>query len=192
MTLYAYGLEALILLTAPGAARGWRALRWRPSALLAAATVAAGVGMNGGMWPLFHVAPAGPASALGRVKNLRRLASLPHGFIDRLFGIGAGGWGDWLLYQGTLVAVITVALTAMLVSSPVSRRALSLLAVPFALALVIYLCSLISPPLPAPVGNTLAAVPLLLILLAAMVVSLGHGRRAGPDARGRPAAPGDA
>ena len=133
MTLYAYGLEALILLTAPGAARGWRALRWRPSALLAAATVAAGVGMNGGMWPLFHVAPAGPASALGRVKNLRRLASLPHGFIDRLFGIGAGGWGDWLLYQGTLVAVITVALTAMLVSSPVSRRALSLFAVPFAL-----------------------------------------------------------
>ena len=74
--------------------------------------MAAGVGMNGGMWPLFHVAPAGPASALGRVKNLRRLASLPHGFIDRLFGIGAGGWGDWLLYQGTLVAVITVALTA--------------------------------------------------------------------------------
>ncbi len=192
VTLYAYGLEALILLTAPGAAQGWRALRWRPSALLAAATVAAGVGMNGGLWPLFHIAPAYPTNALGRVENLDRLANLPHGFIDRLFGIGAGGWGDWLLYQGTLVAVIAVALITMLVSSPVSRRALSLLAVPFALGAVIYLCSLISPPLPASVGNTLAAVPLLLILLAATALSLGHGRRAGPDVPGRPAAPGDA
>ena len=31
VTLYAYGLEALILLTAPGTAQGWRALRWRPA-----------------------------------------------------------------------------------------------------------------------------------------------------------------
>ncbi len=38
-----------------------------------------------------------------------------------------------------------------------------LLAVPFALGAVIYLCSLISPPLPAPVGNALTAIPLLLI-----------------------------
>jgi hypothetical protein len=189
VTLYAYGLEALILLTAPGAAQGWRALPWRPSALLAAATVAAGVGMNGGLWPLFQGRPANPA-ALGRAGHLERLAYLPHGFIGRLLGIGPGEWGDWLLYQGTLVAVIAVALITMLVSSPVSRRALSLLAVPFALGAVIYLCSLISPPLPASVGNTLAAGPLLVILLAALALSLGH--RAGPDVPGRPAAPGDA
>jgi hypothetical protein len=192
VTLYAYGLEALILVITPGAARGWRALRWQPSALLAAATVAAGIGMNGGLWPLFHVPPAGPANALGRAAHMERLASLPQGFIGRLLGIGAGQWGDWLLYQGTLVAVIAVALITMLVSSPVSRRALSLLAVPFALGAVIYLCSLISPPLPASVGNTLATAPLLLILLAAMALSLGHRRRAGPDVPGRPAAPGDA
>jgi hypothetical protein len=189
VTLYAYGLEALILLAAPGAARGWRALQWRPSALLAAATVAAGVGMNGGFWPLFHVAPTDPA--LRRALSLRQMAHLPHGFIDRLFGIGAGGWTDWLLYLGTLVAVISVALVAMLVSSPVSRRALALLAVPFALGAVIYLCSLISPPLPAAVGNALTAVPLLLILLAAMALSLRHRPRAGSDIPGRPAAPRD-
>ena len=190
VTLYAYGLEALVLLAASDAARGWRALRWRPSALLAAATVAAGVGMNGGFWPLFHAAPTDPASALRRAQNLDRLASLPHGFIDRLFGIGAGGWGGWLLYQGTLVAVIVVALVTVLVSSPVDRRALALLAVPFALGAVIYLCSLISPPLPGPVGNTLTAVPLLLILLAAMALSLGYRPHAGPDNPARPAAPG--
>jgi hypothetical protein len=188
VTLYAYGLEALVLLAASDAVRGWRALRWRPSALLAAATVAAGVGMNGGFWPLFQAAPTNPTNAFRRMD---RLANLPHGFIDRLFGIGAGGWGDWLLYQGTLVAVIAVAVVTMLVSSPVNRRALFLLVVPFALGAVIYLCSLISPPLPAPVGNTLTATPLLLILLAAMALSLGHRRRAGPDIPGRPAAPGD-
>jgi hypothetical protein len=66
---------------------------------------------------------------------------------------------------------------------------LFLLAIPFALGAVIYLCSLISPALPASVGNTLAGIPLLLILLAAIAVSLGH-RRAGPDIPGRPAAPG--
>ncbi len=192
VTLYAYGLEALILLAAPGAARGWRALRWRPSALLAAATVAAGVGMNGGLWRLFHVPPAFPGNALGRAARLDRLAGLPHGFIGRLFGVGAGQWGDWLLYQGALVAIIVVALVTLLVGSPVSRRALALLAVPFALGAVIYLCSLISPPLPASVGNTLVAVPLLLILLAAMALSLWYTRRAGSDVPGRPAGPGGA
>ena len=191
VTLYAYGLEALILLTAPGTAQGWRALRWRPSALLAAATVAAGVATNGGLWPLFRVPPAGPA-ALGRAARLERLANLPHGFVDRIFGIGPGEWGTWLLYQGTLVAVIAVALLAMLVSSPVNRRVLALLAVPFALGAVVYLCSLISPPLPASVGNTITAVPLLLMLLAAMALSLGHRHHAGPDVPGRPAAPGGA
>ena len=191
VTLYAYGLEALILLTAPGTAQGWRALRWRPSALLAAATVAAGVATNGGLWPLFRVPPAGPA-AHGRAARLERLANLPHGFVDRIFGIGPGEWGTWLLYQGTLVAVIAVALLAMLVSSPVNRRVLALLAVPFALGAVVYLCSLISPPLPASVGNTITAVPLLLMLLAAMALSLGYRHHAGPDVPGRPAAPGGA
>src|SRR6516225_1636520 len=123
VTLYAYGLEALILFAAPGAARGWRALRWRPSALLAIATVAAGLGMNGGLWRILHVPPAFPPNVLGRAARLRQLANLPHGFIDRLFGVGAGQWGDWLLYQGLLVAIIVIALAALLVGSPVSRRA---------------------------------------------------------------------
>lgn len=186
VTLYAWVLEALILLTAPGAARGWRALRWRPAALLAVATVAAGIGMNGGLWPLFHARPVGAFADF----RAARLAYVPHGFIGRLLGVGAGQWGDWLLYHGTLVAVIAVALAALL-GSPVSRRVLALLAVPFALGAVIYLCSLISPPLPASLGNTLAVGPVVLILLAAMAVSLVHGRRAGPAAPGRPAAPGD-
>ena len=99
VTLYAYGLEALILLAAPGTARGWRALRWQPSALLATATVAGGVAMNGGLWPLFNVPLAPPASALARIRLREQLASLPHGFVDQLFGIGAGGWGAWLLYR---------------------------------------------------------------------------------------------
>jgi hypothetical protein len=188
VTLYAYGLEALILLIASGAARGWRALPWRPSALLAVATVAAGVGMNGGLWRLFYVPPANPLKFL----RLHRLAQFPHGFIDRLFGIGLGGWAGWLLYQGTLVAVIVVALVIVLVSSPVNRRVLALFTVPFALGAVIYLGSLINPPPPASVGNTLVAVPLLLILLVATAFSLGYGRRAGPDVGGRPSAPGDA
>ena len=190
VTLYAYGMEALILLAAPGTARGWRALRWQPSALLAAATVAAGVAMNGGLRPLFRGPLAVPTSRLARLLFRGRMASLPHGFVDRLFGIGAGGWAAWLLYQGTLAAVIAVALTIMLASSPVGRRALALLAVPFALGAVIYLCSLISPPPPASAGNALAALPLLLIFLAAMAVSLGHRHGTGPDVPGRPAAPG--
>lgn len=145
--------------------------------------------MNGGLWPLFHTAPAFP---LSRAERLALRAQLPHGFIGRLFGVGAGQWGDWLLYQGTLVAIIAVALIFMLASSPVSRRALFLLAVPFALGAVIYLCSLISPPPPASAGNALAMSPLLLFLLAAMVFWLGHGSPAGQDPPGNPAAPGDA
>ena len=190
VTLYAYGLEALILLAAPGTARGWRVLRWQPSALLAAATVAAGVAMNGGLWPLLHGPLAVPTSRLARFLLRERFASLPHGFVDRLLGIGTGGWGAWLLYQGTLVAIIAAALVIMLVSSPVNRRALFLLAIPFALGAGIYLCSLISPPPPASAGNALAALPLLLIFLAGMAVSLGHRHRARPDVPGRPAAPG--
>ena len=181
VTLYAYGLEALILLMAPSAPRGWHALQWRPSALLAAATVAAGIGMNGGLRSLFP-SPRVNLARLGPGFLRYRLAQMPHGFIDRLFGIGAGGWGDWLLYQGTLVAVILVALTFMLVGSPASRRVLALLGFPFALGAVIYLFSLISPPLPGPAGNTLSAAPVLLTLLAAMVLTLGRSLPAGPEA----------
>jgi hypothetical protein len=92
VTLYAYGLEALILLMAPSAPRGWRALQWRPSTLLAAATVAAGIGMNGGLRSLFPSRPVNFA-ALGPGLLRYRLARMPRGFIDRLFGVGAGGWG---------------------------------------------------------------------------------------------------
>jgi hypothetical protein len=193
VTLYAFGLEALVLLAAPGSPRGWRALRWRPSALLAVATVAAGAGLNGGLWPLFRT-PAPPATFAGTLRRYRP-GSIPQGFagfIDRLFGVGLNGWGDWLLYQGTLVAVVATALTIMLVSSPANRRALALLAVPFALGAVIYLLSLINPPLPGPDGNALTVLPLLLILLTAMAFRLVPRSPTDPDAPTRPAAPGNA
>ncbi len=119
------------------------------------------------------------------------LARIPHGFIDRLFGIGAGGWGDWLLYQGTLVAVIIVALTIMLVSSPANRRVLYLLGIPFALGAVLYLFSLINPPLPGSAGNALTTIPVLLILLLAMALVLANSRPARPGFPSRPAAPAD-
>jgi hypothetical protein len=193
VTLYAYGLEALVLLIAPSAPRGWHALRWRPSALLAAATVAAGIGMNGGLGALLYIRPANPAGLRRLLRDPRLfrdyLARMPHGFIDRLFGIGAGGWGDWLLYQGTLVAVIIVALTIMLVSSPVNRRVLSLLGVPFALGAVIYLFSLINPPLPGSAGNAIISIPVLLFLLSAMAFVLANSHPVGPDSPSRPAAP---
>jgi hypothetical protein len=102
-----------------------------------------------------------------------------------------GGWGGWLLYQGTLVAVIIVTLTIMLVSSPVNRRVLYLLGMPFALGAVIYLCSLTNPPLPGAAGNALTAIPVLLTLLAAMALVLANSRPAGPDSPSHPAAPAD-
>jgi hypothetical protein len=193
VTLYAYGLEALVLLIVPSAPRGWRALRWRPAALLAAATVAAGIGMNGGLHALLYSRRANPAALRRLLRDPRLfrgyLAGIPHGFIDRLFGIGAGGWGDWLLYQGTLVAVIIVALTIMLGSSAISRRVLSLFALPFALGAVIYLFSLINPPLPGAAGNAITSIPVLLILLTAMAFVLANSRPASPDTPSRPAAP---
>lgn len=186
VTLYAWGLEALILIAMPGGARGWRALRWRPCSLLAIATVAAGVGMNGGLGPLFYHPRALPFAIRARLHELGRL---PHGFLAQRFGIGMGGWENWLLYQGTLIAVVVVALTVMLAGSPASRRTLALLALPFALGAVIYLCGLISPPPSAAAGNTFALAPLLLLLLAAMAVSLVRGR-AGPDVPASPAGDG--
>jgi hypothetical protein len=186
-TLYAYGVEALVLLASAGTARGWRALAWRPSGLLAAGTAALGAALQGGLWPLLQVRVT-PRRA--RLWRLSRPAAVPHGFLGRLFGAHPG---DWLLTEGTLVAVIAAVIVIMLVSSPVNRRVLVLLGVPLALESVIYACSLIQPPLPAPVGNTVAAVPLLLIVLAAVVVPLGLGQGgAGPGVTGHPAAPGDA
>jgi hypothetical protein len=188
-TLYVYGLESLVLLASAGASRGWKALRWQPSALLAVGTVALGAAVNGGFWPLF-VTPA----SVRRARSLRLIGRghVPHGFLDRLLGAGPGGLGDWLLAQGTLVALIVVVIVTMMVSSPVNRRILVLLAVPFALESVIYACSLVNPPLPAAVGNAVATVPLLVILMAAMALSIGPGRGAGAGTTGRPATPGDA
>ena len=88
------------------------------------------------------------------------------------------------------MAVIVVVIVTMIVSSPVNRRVLILLAVPFALEAVIYACSLANPPLPAAVGNTIATVPLLVILTAAMALSTGPERGAGAGPTGRPTTPG--
>ena len=190
VTLYAYGLAAVVLLAAPATPRGWRALRWRPSALLAAATVAAGIAVNGGIWPLLPHAPS--AFGLIRGHHLARypFPRIPNGFLNRLFGIGpSSGWADWLLYQGTLVAVIVVALAIMLMSSPVNRRVLALFGIPFVLGAVMYLLSLISPPPPGAAGNALVAVPLVLMLLLAVAVLLAHTGPAGPDSPSRPVAP---
>jgi hypothetical protein len=185
-TLYAYGLESLALLASAGATRGWRTLRWRPGVLLAAGTAALGVAVNGG-WQQFFSRPMSGQRALSLPLIGRRY--VPPGFLDRLLGIGPGGLGDWLLYQGTLAALIVAVIVTMIVSSPVNRRVLILLAVPFALEAVIYLYSLINPPPPAALGNTVAAVPLLMILMTAMALSMGPGRGAG--ATGHPTTPGD-
>ncbi|HXF22216.1 MAG TPA: hypothetical protein VN597_17275 [Streptosporangiaceae bacterium] len=181
--LYAWALESLALLASPGTARGWKALRWRPGALLAAGTAALSVAVNGGFWPLV----AAPIS-IQRARSLRLLGPghIPRGFLDRLLGTGPAGLGDWLLAQGTLIALIVVVIVIMLVSSPVNRRVLVLLAVPFALESVIYACSLVNPPLPAAVGNTIATLPLLVILMAAIAVSMGPQRGAGAGTTGRP------
>jgi hypothetical protein len=53
MTLYFYAIEALALLTTADASVGWKALRWRPGTLLAVATVAFGLAVNGGLRGLF-------------------------------------------------------------------------------------------------------------------------------------------
>lgn len=175
-TLYAFGLESLVLLVSAGASRGWKALRWQPAVLLGAGTAALGAALNGGFWPLFAV----PISVQrARSLHLIWLGHVPHGFLDRLLGAGPGGVGDWLLAQGTLVALIIVVIVTMMVSSPVNRRVLILLAVPLVLESVIYARSLVNPPLPAAVGNAIATVPLLVILMAAMALSLGSGRGAG-------------
>ena len=181
--LYAWALESLVLLASPGTAGGWKALRWRPAALLAVGTAALGVAVNGGFWPLIAV-----PTSIQRARSLRLLGPghIPRGFLDRLLGAGPAGLGDWLLAQGTLVALIIVVIVIMLVSSPVNRRVLILLAVPFALESVIYACSLVNPPLPAAVGNAIATLPLLVILMAAIVVSMGPQRGAGAGTTGRP------
>jgi hypothetical protein len=175
-TLYTFGLESLVLLASAGASRGWKALQWKPAALLATGTAALGAAVNGGFWPLFAV-----PNSVQRARSLHLIGPghLPHGLLDRLLGAGAGGLGDWLLAQGTLVALIVMIIVTMMASSPVNRSVLILLAVPFALESVIYACSLVNPPLPAAVGNAVATAPLLVILMAAMLLSLGTERGAG-------------
>ncbi len=185
-TLYTFGLESLVLLASAGASRGWKALRWQPSALLATGTAALGAAINGGLWPLFAV-----PITVQRARSLHLIGPghLPRGFLDRLLGAGPGALGDWLLAQGTLVALIVVVIVTMMASSPVNRRVLILLAVPFALESVIYVCSLVNPPLPAAVGNAVATAPLLVILMAAIALSLGPDRGAGAGTTGRPTRP---
>ena len=185
--LYAYGLESLVLLVSAGTSSGWRALKWQPSVLLAAGTAALGAAVNGGFWPLFAM-----PRPVRRARALRLLGPghVPRGFLGRLLGAGPGGLGDWLLAQGTLVALIVLVIVVMLASSPVSRRILILLAVPFALESVIYACSLVNPPLPAAVGNAVATGPLFLILAAAMMLSIGAEHGTGAGTTGRPSTPG--
>ena len=185
-TLYTFGVESLVLLASAGASRGWKALRWQPAALLATGTAALGTAINGGLWPLFAV-----PITVQRAHSLHLIGPghLPHGFLDRLLGAGPGALGDWLLAQGTLVALIVVVIVTMMASSPVNRRVLILLAVPFALESVIYACSLVNPPLPAAVGNAVATAPLLVILMAAIVLSLGPDLGAGAGTTGRPTPP---
>jgi hypothetical protein len=87
-----------------------------------------------------------------------------------------------------MLAVIVVALTILLMSSPVNRRVLILLAVPYAMDAVRYACSLFNQPLPAALGSAVASLPLLLVLLAAVALSVAARRSAGaganPQARG--------
>src|SRR5579875_1776789 len=82
--LYFYGLEALVLLAAPATPRGWRALRWRPSAALAVATGAAGVSASGGLWPLLPHTTITPLSRAWRLNQHRfRVAGGMSGFVNR-------------------------------------------------------------------------------------------------------------
>lgn len=104
--------------------------------------------------------------------------------------MGRGGWGYWLVAEGTLIAIIVLALAILLVSSPVNRRLPILLAVPLALGAVMYPVSLVSPPPPAALGNAVAGLPLLLVLLAAVALSATTGRRSGAADPANPKAAG--
>jgi hypothetical protein len=185
-TLYAYGLESLVLLVSTGSSPGWKALRWRPGVLLAVGTAALGAAVNGGFWRLVTI-PALTRRSTIPLNLIHRYT--PPGFLDRLFGVGLEGWGDWMLAQGALVALMVAIIVTMMVSSPVNRRVLVLLAIPFALECIMYGCSLANPS--APIGNTAATVPLLLILIAALVWlrvrhtnPAGSGFRRGPGGKG--------
>jgi hypothetical protein len=120
--------------------------------------------------------------------RLYRSGHIPRNFLEQMLGFGPADLGRWLLAQGIPLAVIVVALAILLVSSPVNRRVLILLAVPFAMDSVVYACSLVNQPLPAALGSALTAGPLLLVLLAAITLSVAARRSAGaganPQARG--------
>jgi hypothetical protein len=145
--------------------------------------VAAGVGLNGGFWPRSY----GPSFVPFQWRNgpwgCCQEVNVPPGFAgfaDRLSGIGPGGWGGWLAYQGTLAATIAAALAIMLMSSPANRRVLFLLVVPFALGAVVYLFVLISREPLGAVGAALTALPPLL-LMTGIALPLMRRRRASPD-----------
>jgi hypothetical protein len=174
-TLYAYGIEALALFAAPGAAAGWRALRLRPTVLLAVGTIALGVSVNGGLWPL-ATPPARSMRQLLAQHLIGPGARHPHSFLDRLLGVGQGGWGQWFLIQGSLIVLIIAISVFMLASSPVNRRVLILLAVPFVLESGVYLSSLVNPPLPAALGNAIASLPLFALLVVAIAFSATSSR----------------
>jgi hypothetical protein len=106
-----------------------------------------------------------------------------------LRGAGSQPWADALALVGVLLPLLMLLLKLTEFLSASAHRGFG---TPADILIGAYLCSLISPPPPASVGNALAVSPLVLFLLAAMVYWLGHGPRAGQDVPGRPAAPGGA
>jgi len=185
LILYFYAIEALALLVSAGARPSWKTLRWQPTVLLAIAAVALGFWERGGLWGLLVRVPYSWRTPRWR---LYRAGHIPRNFLEQMLGFGPADLGRWLLAQGTMLAVIVVALTILLMSSPVNRRVLILLAVPYAMDAVRYACSLFNQPLPAALGSAVASLPLLLVLLAAVALSVAARRSAGaganPQARG--------
>jgi len=185
LILYFYAIEALALLASAGARPNWKTLRWQPTILLVIATVALGFWERAGLWGSVVRVPYSWNTPRWR---LYQSGHIPRNFLEQMLGFGPADLGRWLLAQGTMLAVIAVALAILLVSSPVNRRVLILLAVPFAMDSVTYACSLVNQPLPAALGSALATLPLLLVLLAAIALSVAARRSAGagahPQARG--------
>lgn len=185
LILYFYAIEALALLASAGARPSWKTLRWQPTVLLAIAAVALGFWEGRGLWGLLVRVPYSWRTPRWR---LYRAGYIPRNFLEQMLGFGPANLGRWLLAQGTMLAVIMAALAILLMSSPVNRRVLILLAVPYVMDAVRYACSLFSQPLPAALGSAVASLPLLLVLLAAVALSVAARRSAGaganPQARG--------
>lgn len=179
LMLYFYAIEALALLASAGARPSWKTLRWRPTVLLVIATVALGFWETGGLWGLLVKVPYSWRTPRWR---LYRSGHIPRNFLEQMLGFGPADLGRWLLAKGMPLAVIVVVLAILLVSSPVNRRVLVVLAVPYAMVSVVYACSLVNQPLPAALGSALTTLPLLLVLLAAIALSVAARRSAGAGA----------